>query len=97
MHSRHLHAPLCGIFAPNSGYIVRLSLFIRDKSPTNCDAQPSESNFKTHSSLNQFTSMIFSMIEYDNRRVFTWERYLGKYPGKSLLRICLSVRRCCWR
>ncbi|WP_395025297.1 DUF6783 domain-containing protein, partial [Robinsoniella sp.] len=22
MHSRHLHAPLCGIFAPNSGYVV---------------------------------------------------------------------------
>ncbi|MFD1405511.1 DUF6783 domain-containing protein [Robinsoniella peoriensis] len=20
MHSRHLHAPLCGIFAPNSGF-----------------------------------------------------------------------------
>ncbi|WP_394918177.1 DUF6783 domain-containing protein, partial [uncultured Robinsoniella sp.] len=23
MHSCHLHAPLCGIFAPNSGYIAR--------------------------------------------------------------------------
>ncbi|WP_395026411.1 DUF6783 domain-containing protein, partial [Robinsoniella sp.] len=23
IHSRHLHAPLSGIFAPNSGYVVR--------------------------------------------------------------------------
>ncbi|MDU7030031.1 MAG: DUF6783 domain-containing protein, partial [Clostridiales bacterium] len=23
MHSCHLHAPLCGIFAPNSGYVAR--------------------------------------------------------------------------
>ncbi|WP_394927573.1 DUF6783 domain-containing protein, partial [uncultured Robinsoniella sp.] len=22
IHSCHLHAPLCGIFAPNSGYIA---------------------------------------------------------------------------
>ncbi|MHA9736471.1 DUF6783 domain-containing protein [Robinsoniella peoriensis] len=48
-HSCHLHAPLCGIFAPNSGYIVRLSPFIRDKSPTNWNAQLSESIFQTRS------------------------------------------------
>ncbi|WP_394926343.1 DUF6783 domain-containing protein [uncultured Robinsoniella sp.] len=35
IHSRHLHAPLCGIFAPNSGYVARYVPFIRDKSPTN--------------------------------------------------------------
>ncbi|WP_334292438.1 MULTISPECIES: DUF6783 domain-containing protein [Robinsoniella] len=29
MHSRHLHAPLCGIFAPNSGYVARYAPFIR--------------------------------------------------------------------
>ncbi|MDU3241058.1 MAG: DUF6783 domain-containing protein, partial [Clostridiales bacterium] len=23
IHSRHLHAPLSGIFAPNSGYVAR--------------------------------------------------------------------------
>ncbi|WP_394910275.1 DUF6783 domain-containing protein [uncultured Robinsoniella sp.] len=23
IHSRHLHAPLCGIFVPNSGYVDR--------------------------------------------------------------------------
>ncbi|WP_416389845.1 DUF6783 domain-containing protein [Robinsoniella peoriensis] len=49
MHSCHLHAPLCGIFAPNSGCVARYAPFIRDKSPTNCDAQLPESNFKTRS------------------------------------------------
>ncbi|WP_394927449.1 DUF6783 domain-containing protein [uncultured Robinsoniella sp.] len=47
--SCHLHAPLCGIFAPNSGYIARYAPFIRDKSPTNCDAQLTEMNFNTRS------------------------------------------------
>ncbi|WP_394918206.1 DUF6783 domain-containing protein [uncultured Robinsoniella sp.] len=46
---RHLHAPLCSIFAPNSGYIARYAHFIRDKSSTNCDAQLSENNFQTSS------------------------------------------------
>ncbi|WP_334291769.1 DUF6783 domain-containing protein [Robinsoniella peoriensis] len=49
IHSRHLHAPLCGIFAPDSGYVACYVPFIRDKSPTNCDAQLSESNFRTRS------------------------------------------------
>ena len=47
--SCHLRAPLCGIFAPNSGYIARYAPFIRDKSPTNCDAQLTEMNFNTRS------------------------------------------------
>ena len=50
IHSCQLHAPLCGIFAPNSGYIARYAPFIRYKSPTNWDAHLSESNFKTRSS-----------------------------------------------
>ncbi|WP_334291679.1 DUF6783 domain-containing protein [Robinsoniella sp. KNHs210] len=29
IHSRHQHAPLCGIFAPNSGYVARYAPFIR--------------------------------------------------------------------
>ncbi|WP_394916151.1 DUF6783 domain-containing protein [uncultured Robinsoniella sp.] len=49
IHSRHLHAPLSGIFAPNSGYVARYAPFIRDKSPTKCDVQLSESNFKIRS------------------------------------------------
>ncbi|MHA9738478.1 DUF6783 domain-containing protein [Robinsoniella peoriensis] len=48
-HSRHLHAPLCGIFAQYSGYVARYMPFIRDKSPTKCDAQLPESNFQTRS------------------------------------------------
>ncbi|WP_394926472.1 DUF6783 domain-containing protein [uncultured Robinsoniella sp.] len=51
IHSRHLYAPLCGIFVPNSGYVVRLSPFIRDKSPINCDAHLPESNFKTRARI----------------------------------------------
>ncbi|WP_395013545.1 DUF6783 domain-containing protein [Robinsoniella peoriensis] len=46
MHSRHLHSPFCGIFASNSGYVARYAPFYQDKSPTNCDAQLSESNFQ---------------------------------------------------
>ncbi|WP_395014330.1 DUF6783 domain-containing protein [Robinsoniella peoriensis] len=49
IHSCHLHAPLCGIFAPNSGYVARYAPFIRDKSPTKCDAQLPESNFRIRS------------------------------------------------
>ena len=49
IHFRHLHAPLCSIIAPNSGYIARYAPFIRDKSPTNCDVHLTESNFQTHS------------------------------------------------
>ncbi|WP_394924852.1 DUF6783 domain-containing protein [uncultured Robinsoniella sp.] len=47
IHFRHLHAPLCGIFVPNSGYVARYAPFIRDKSPTKCDGQLPESNFQT--------------------------------------------------
>ncbi|WP_435890367.1 DUF6783 domain-containing protein [Enterocloster hominis (ex Hitch et al. 2024)] len=34
MQSRHLRAPLRGIFGPNSGYIARYAPFICAKSPT---------------------------------------------------------------
>ncbi|MHA9738439.1 DUF6783 domain-containing protein [Robinsoniella peoriensis] len=47
IHSRHLHAPLSGIFALNSGFEAGCAPFIRDKSPTKCDAQLPESNLKT--------------------------------------------------
>ncbi|MFD1406081.1 DUF6783 domain-containing protein [Robinsoniella peoriensis] len=49
MHSCHMHAPLCSIFAPNSGCVARYAPCIRDKSTTNCDAHLSESNFQTRS------------------------------------------------
>ncbi len=48
-HSRHLHPPLCAIFAPNSGYIARYAPFIWHKSPTNCGIHLSESIFQTRS------------------------------------------------
>ena len=47
IHSRQLHAPLCGIFAPHSGCVARYAPLIRDKSPTNWNAQLAESNFQT--------------------------------------------------
>ena len=48
-HSRNLHAPLCGIFYPNSVAVARYGAFIRTKSPTNCDAHLAESLFQTRS------------------------------------------------
>lgn len=44
-------APLCGISASNSGHAVRCPPFIRDKSPTMCDAQLSESIFQTRANM----------------------------------------------
>ena len=37
-HSHNLHAPLCGIFHPNSVAVARYGALIRAKYPTNCDA-----------------------------------------------------------
>ena len=48
-HSRNLHAPLCGIFRPNSVAVARYCTLIRAKSPTNCDAHLAESLFQTRS------------------------------------------------
>ena len=45
-HSRNLHAPLCGIFYPNSVAVARYGALIRTKSPTNCDAHLAESLFR---------------------------------------------------
>ena len=50
IHSRHLHAPLRGIFGPNSVNVARYASLIGTKSPTKCDAQLTESNFQTRSS-----------------------------------------------
>ncbi|MBD8992679.1 MAG: hypothetical protein EGR04_07715 [Blautia sp.] len=46
-HSRNLHAPLCGIFCPNSVAVARYGALIRTKSPTNYDAHLAESLFQT--------------------------------------------------
>ena len=42
-----LHAPLCGIFCPNSAAVARYGALIRTKFPTNCDAHLAESLFQT--------------------------------------------------
>ena len=55
-HSRHLYAPLCVIFAPNSVNIARYASFIRYKSPTNCDAHLTESIFQTRSRTSHYTA-----------------------------------------
>ena len=48
IHSHHLHAPLRGIFGPNSVNVARYASLIGTKSPTKCDAHLAESNFQTH-------------------------------------------------
>ncbi|MCC3398272.1 MAG: DUF6783 domain-containing protein [Enterocloster aldenensis] len=51
MRPRYLRAkpaPLRGIFRPNSGYIARYAPFIWPESPTNRDAQMTESNLQAH-------------------------------------------------
>ena len=50
-HSRNLHAPLCGIFHPNSVAVARYGALIRAKYPTNCDAHLAESLFQTRSKI----------------------------------------------
>ena len=52
-HSRNLHAPLCGIFCPNSVVVARYDALIRTKSPTNCDAHLAKSIFQTRSRVIQ--------------------------------------------
>ena len=49
IHSRQVHAPLCGIFGYHSVNAAHYTSLIRAKSPTNCDAHLTESNFKTRS------------------------------------------------
>ncbi|RGC31156.1 hypothetical protein DWX59_05955 [Enterocloster aldenensis] len=53
IHSRRLHAPLRGIFGPDSVSVVRYASIIGTKSPTKWDAQPTEGNFQTRSSGRQ--------------------------------------------
>ena len=51
IHSRHLYAPLCSIFGPNSLNVAHYAALIWAKSPTKWSAQLPESNFQTHSSM----------------------------------------------
>ena len=49
--SRNLHAPLCGIFQPNSVAVAHYGALIRAKSPTNCDTHLAESLLQIHSGV----------------------------------------------
>ena len=74
-HSYHLHAPLCVIFAPNSGYIARYAPFIWHKSPTNCDAHLAESIFQTRSSsVGAFEAYMINT----GKTVCSYEEYLDE-------------------
>ena len=53
IHFRHLHAPLCGRFGSHSVNVAHYASLIRTKSPTNCDAHLTESNFQTRSSISK--------------------------------------------
>ena len=48
-HSCNLHAPLCGVFCPNSVVVARYDALIQTKSPTKCDAHLAENLFQTRS------------------------------------------------
>nr|WP_306505416.1 DUF6783 domain-containing protein [Blautia wexlerae] len=50
-HFHNLHAPLCGIFCPNSVAVASYDALIRAKSPTNCDIYLAESIFQTRSNI----------------------------------------------
>ena len=56
IHSRQVHAPLCGIFGAHSVNVAHYTSLIRVKSPTNCNAHLTESNFQTRSSTTANTS-----------------------------------------
>ena len=68
-HSCHLHAPLCVIFVPNSGYIARYAPFIWHKSPTKCDAHLTKSIFKTHSRQNSDGDAVASIRNFNDAMV----------------------------
>ena len=63
-HSCNLHAPLCGIFCPNSVVVARYDALIWTKSPTNCDAYLAESLFQTRSSESTITQTSSAHQQY---------------------------------
>ena len=79
-HSRHLYAPLCVIFAPNSVNIARYASFIRHKSPTNCDAHLTESNFQTHSSTKKSFYVHYVRFPLVLSRIFCTNFISGQFP-----------------
>ena len=79
IHSRHLHAPLRGIFGPNSVNVVRYASLIGTKSPTKWNAQLAESNFQTRpKTVNKknasliFTTHYCEVLDLFNRQDNIW-------------------------
>ena len=66
-HSRHLHAPLCGIFGPNSLNAAHCAAFIWPKSPTKRNAHLAESIFQTRSS-EVFSSLASAALFSERKR-----------------------------
>ena len=77
-HSRNLHAPLCGIFHPNSVAAARYDALIRAKSPTNCDAHLVESLFQTRSNLSYKNSLKVNKKALDNFEKSSYNAELSK-------------------
>ncbi len=82
-----MHAPLCVIFAPNSGYIAHYVPFIWHKSPTNCDAHLAESIFQTrsrsavhHSALQIPVTVYLPETETADRCMLLpfWSKYMSR-------------------
>ena len=70
-HSRNLHAPLCGIFHPNSVAVARYGALIRAKYPTNCDAHLAESLFQTHSNVTSIPHIFITHSYYRIKLILT--------------------------
>ena len=61
IHSWHLHAPLRGIFGPNSLNVAHYIAFIWVKSPTSGDVQLPEIKFQTRFSSVQLKPRVSTM------------------------------------
>ena len=89
-HSCNLHAPLCGIFHPNSVAVARYDALIRVKSPANCDAHLAESLFQTRSSSGKDTAKtkgVHREVESEGR----WRQNSG-LTNRNHMRLWLRIR-----
>ena len=81
--------PRFAAFAPNSVNVAHYASFIGAKSPTKCDAQLTESNFKTRSSVtdafNKFTSPAGGTIKKDGLMNLVTIEHLTKSYTERLL------------
>ena len=92
IHSWHLHAPLRGIFGPNSGYIAHYAPFIWPKSPTKRNAQLPESNFQTRSRENATDNAIIDVIMTMNENDFTLEQ-IAVATKKSVEEVQATIKK----